>query len=348
MNLMFHRISDLLSPAWTTLLLFGAIITGSLIGLVSGSTGAALGDGVDYSVLSLIFLLFLELRWRRFSFQRGDARFVLLAWCANFLIVPAIGFLIASIFLAGKPLFFTGVIIYFMAPCTDWFLGFTRLARGNTRLGSLLIPINLTTQLVLYPVYLSLFTQWQSGFDIVIARDTLLEWFVVPLFAARALQLLLLRTLPPNLFGRTLDAVTRVIPFVIALLVIQIFAANISVIADNLSVFALILTAVSVFFIATWVMGDRLSHRFRLSYPDHALLIMTTAARNAPLMLGVTVAAIPNEPLIYAAIVIGMLVEFPHLATLTHLLNRLRNRSAVQPVPRSLSTRLGEVAIRDG
>ncbi len=45
-----------------------------------------------------------------------------------------------------------------------------------------------------------------------------------------------------------------------------------------------------------------------------------TAARNAPLMLGVTVSAFPGRPLIYAALVIGMLVEFPHLTVLRHLL----------------------------
>ncbi|MEJ7900333.1 MAG: hypothetical protein WKF63_00690, partial [Thermomicrobiales bacterium] len=284
---MLRRICQYLSPVWSTLLLLGAIVTGSLIGLTSGSTGATLGNGVDFTVLGLIFLLFLELRLRRLTIEPGDRRFILLAWCANFLIVPAIGFLIASLFLAGKPLFFAGVMIYFMAPCTDWFLGFTRLAHGNTRLGSLLIPINMITQLVLYPVYLTLFTQWQSGFDITIARDTLLEWFVIPLVAARVSHAVLQRMLPGDSFGRTMDAIGRIIPFVIALLVVQIFAANVTVIADHRSVFALILAAVFLFFIATWVMGEWLSRRFCLSYPDHALLTMTTAARNAPLMLGV-------------------------------------------------------------
>ena len=49
---------------------------------------------------------------------------------------------------------------------------------------------------------------------------------------------------------------------------------------------------------------------------------MTTAARNAPLMLGLTTAAFPEQPLIYAALIIGMLVEFPHLTALKHLLLR--------------------------
>ena len=47
---------------------------------------------------------------------------------------------------------------------------------------------------------------------------------------------------------------------------------------------------------------------------------MTTAARNAPLMLAVTAVVIPDQPIIYAALVIGMLVEFPHLTALKQAL----------------------------
>lgn len=57
----------------------------------------------------------------------------------------------------------------------------------------------------------------------------------------------------------------------------------------------------------------------------------TTAARNAPLMLGLTTAAFPDQPLIYAALVIGMLVEFSHLTALKHLLLRKKGGSASPP-----------------
>jgi hypothetical protein len=39
-------------------------------------------------------------------------------------------------------------------------------------------------------------------------------------------------------------------------------------------------------------------------------------------MLGVTAAVFPDQPLVYAALIIGMLVEFPHLTLLKHLLLR--------------------------
>ncbi len=308
----------------STLLLAGAIVAGSLIGTLSESTGVLLGEGIDYTILTLILLLFFEFRIESLFRRVDDLRFVAIAWCANFILVPMIGFLIASIFLAGKPLFLTGLMIYFMAPCTDWFLGFTRLAKGNTSLGALLIPINMLSQLLLYPVYLALFTRWQPGTDISIARDTLIDWFIVPFLGAGALRLLLGKALPARGFQNVLDTARRTGPLVMAVLIVAIFSANIVVIRQNLSAFPLILAAVFVFFLATYWLGDRLSVAFGLAYPEHALLTMTTAARNAPLMLGVTVVAIPDQPLIHAAIVIGMLVEFPHLAALKHVLLRQR------------------------
>lgn len=65
---------------------------------------------------------------------------------------------------------------------------------------------------------------------------------------------------------------------------------------------------------------------FQLDYPRHALLSLTTAARNAPRMLALTSVALPGQPVIYAAIIAGMLVEFPHLTIVTRLLLRHSSR----------------------
>ena len=49
---------------------------------------------------------------------------------------------------------------------------------------------------------------------------------------------------------------------------------------------------------------------------------MTTAARNSPLILGLATIALPDQPLVYAALIIGMLVEFPHLTVLSRILQQ--------------------------
>lgn len=306
----------------TTLLLLAAIAIGSLIGIYQEDGAQALSGFVDPLILTLVSLLFFEIRFGTLLGATRHFRFLSIAWVANFILIPLIGWGIASLFLSGKPLLYTGLLIYFIAPCTDWFLGFTRLAKGNVALGSILLPINLITQLLLFPVLLGLFAGKSAGIEAPAIASTLSQWFLVPFVAAILLHLILWKILPVAVFEKLLRVTGALIPFVIAALVICIFAGNITTIVGHSTAFLIILAAVFCFFVATWFLGEILARRFHLAHPEHALLSMTTAARNAPLMLGLTTAAFPDQPLIYAALVIGMLVEFPHLTALKHLLLR--------------------------
>jgi arsenite transporter len=304
----------------STLLLLAAIVIGSIIGSYTPSTAEHISGWVDPLILTLVSLLFFEISFGRLAGIRKNLRFLSIAWVANFLIIPLIGWGVAAIFLSGKPLLYTGLLIYFIAPCTDWFLGFTKLAKGNTSLGSVLLPINLISQLLLYPVFLVLFAGKELGFDITGLAGTLWQWFLLPFVSAVVLHQILIRVLPAAIFASLLRFVGSLIPFTIAALVVCIFAGNITTTLEHVGDFLIILAAVFCFFVTTWFLGEFLSRRFKLAYPEHALLTMTTAARNAPLMLGLTTAAFPDQPLIYAALIIGLLVEFPHLTALKHLL----------------------------
>lgn len=324
---------NFLSNFGTTVLLLAAITSGSLIGSFLPGTAEQLSGWVDPLILTLVSLLFFEISFGTLVGVRKNLRFIGIAWVANFILIPLIGWGIAALFLSGKPLLFTGLLIYFIAPCTDWFLGFTKLAKGNTSLGSVLLPINLISQLLLYPVFLGLFAGKELGFDVAGLAGTLWQWFLLPFMAAIILHQILSRILPASLFAKLLRLVGVLIPLTIAALTACIFAGNITTILSHAGDFLIILAAVFCFFVITWFLGDFLSRRFRLAYPEHALLTMTTAARNAPLMLGLTTAAFPNQPLIYAALIIGMLVEFPHLTALKHLL--LRRHDGLENPPSS-------------
>lgn len=110
----------------------------------------------------------------------------------------------------------------------------------------------------------------------------------------------------------------------IAAVIVALFSANVGTVLADPASFAWVLL---VFFVVVYLLGAGMSRLFGLRHPEHALLTMTTSARNAPLMLAVTTVALPDQPLVYAAFVIGMLVEFPHLTVLTHLLRRQGARS---------------------
>ncbi|MEM9100497.1 MAG: arsenic resistance protein [Pseudomonadota bacterium] len=303
-----------------TALFLGAIAIGSGLGLTDPALGARLSDGIDPTLLAMVGLLFFEVRLRSVVAGLANLRFIALAWAANFLVVPLIGFAIASLFLSGAPLLYTGLLIYFLAPCTDWFLGFTRMARGDTALGAALLPINMITQLLLFPVWLWLITRNTGVVDFEAIPEVLLQWFLVPFIVAQAARWLLGQVVSAAAFVRICSGVGSAIPFVTAALILQIFAANVTTIAAHLEAFGLILLAIFVFFLMTYALGEGLARLFKLPHAEQALLAMTTAARNAPLMLALTAIAIPDQPLVYAALVIGMLVEFPHLIGLKQVL----------------------------
>ncbi|MEM8661452.1 MAG: arsenic resistance protein [Pseudomonadota bacterium] len=310
----------------TSFILVIGIVAGSVIGYASPATGEWLGSGVDYTLLTLVGLVFFGVRFGALFQAVRNLRFLMIALIANFVAVPLIGYGIASLFLSAHPLIMVGLVIYFMSPCTDWFLSFTRLSGGNVALGTTLIPINMTVQLLLYPFFLQWFTQNSVQVEAGTIASILLQWFLIPLVIAIAAHQILRLLLKPRWFERVLAAADDATPWLTALLVLQIFAGNISVMLLHLAVFVWVLLAVFTFFVLTFLLSEGLSRLFRFGYPEHALLTMTIAARNAPLMLAVTMAALADQPLIYAALVIGMLVEFPHLAALRRVLLITRER----------------------
>lgn len=297
-----------------------AVSLGALVGCYFPSAGEWFGGQVDHTLMVLVCLLFFNIRFEALFEVARNTRFIAIALIANFVLVPFIGYGVASFFLSEYPMLMIGLIIYFMSPCTDWFLSFTRMSKGNLALGSALIPVNMTVQLLLYPFYLEFFTQNSVQLEAGLIVSTLKSWFIYPLVIALMSRLIVSQFMKAKWAENIKNYVDLMIPYVTALLVLQIFASNIPVMLTRLNVFGWLLLAVFIYFLLTFLLSEVLSWLCRLEFPERALLTMTVAARNAPLMLVVTVIAIPNEPMIYATLVIGMLVEFPHLTALRRLL----------------------------
>ena len=306
-------------PWAVTVLFVAAILVGSLTGALAPAAGGALASMVDPSIMVLVGLLVFTLRLDSLAALKRAPRTVLLALAFNFALVPLIAFCLTSLLLPEQALRL-GVLIYCLFPCTDWFLGFTRMAGGDTTTGAALIPIQMTLQLVLYPVWLGLFGGQQVGSSPVEIAPTLVTWFAVPAGLALGARLLLRLCLAVATQERIVDAADRLVPLVIAVVILGLFGGNVGTILADPASFAWVLLVVFLFFVVVFVIGEGVARLFGLGYPARALLTMTTSARNAPLMLAVTTVALPDQPVVYAAIILGMLIEFPHLTVLTHLL----------------------------
>lgn len=314
------------TPLRFPLILILSIFLGSLLGFFAQQLANFFWDFSDYLIFTLVFLLIFDVPFEKLFSSLKNIKTLSIMWVSNFIIIPTIGFLVASIFLSGYPLVFTGIIIYFMAPCTDWFLGFIKVAKGNTSLGTISIPINMLSQLLLYPVYIFLFTSTTITVPTEVLFESLFIWFFLPFILAIIFHFTFKKVFSKKTNKKINHTNNFLVEGVLSLLVLFIFAAHILVLLDDMLIFFLILLSVFIFFLIVYSLTEFISNKAKLNYEDHVTYTVTTAARNAPLMLALTTLVFPNEPLIYSAIIVGMLVEFPHLAFLTTILLKKRKK----------------------
>lgn len=298
-----------------------AVILGSILGIASPSFGEIIANYIDYAIFLLVFLVFASTTFIFNTDILKHIRFITVSWILNFLLIPLIGFVITSIFFQNHDMLSLGLFIYFFAPCTDWFLGFTKIAGGNVAIGSALIPINMVSQLILYPSYLSLFTKQHINFSFSII-DPIFKWFILPFLFAMLGQIFFKIFFTERRFHQIRMKIDSVVSLVISLVIFFIFGSNIRNIIDYSNFLPIIVFSALLFFGITFFLSQTIAKILKVSRGDRILLTMTTAARNAPLMLSITMIAFPGKPLMYTVIIIGMLIEFLHLSLLTNFFRK--------------------------
>ena len=126
-------------------------------GLVLGS--AAPGIGPRFEVLlwpvlaALLYATFVQVPLLHVRDAFRDGRFVLAILLGNFVFIPLLVWLALQL-LPDDPALQLGVLLVLLVPCTDWFITFTQLGRGNTARAIAVTPLNLLLQLLLLPLYL--------------------------------------------------------------------------------------------------------------------------------------------------------------------------------------------------
>lgn len=306
-----------IKPFFELLLLLIAIILGGISGLFYFIKPSF----VDYSIISMLFFLFFNVSLDGLKNGIKNKRYIIIALISNFTIIPILAFSLTRSFLDPINPIFIGLIMYMVAPCTDWYLGFTKLANGDIEANAALLPFNLLLQVLLLPVFFYLFTNNTLNIPNDIFLNALIFWIMIPLGAAQILRFIIGKT-QKKIFLRSTNIAEKGHLLSLILLVFSIFNTNIeSLISDSYSL-PLILSIILIFFIINYILMKLVSKSTSLSNKEEISLTMTTAARNAPLMLGISLLIFPNETIIQLVLIAGMLLEIPLLVTITYFTKR--------------------------
>lgn len=105
---------------------------------------------------ALLYVTFAQVPLLEVRGVLGNGRFLAALLISNFVVVPPVVWLLAR-WLPPDPMILLGVYLVLLAPCTDWFVSFTLLGRGDARLAIAATPVLLLAQMLLVPAWLWLF-----------------------------------------------------------------------------------------------------------------------------------------------------------------------------------------------
>ena len=208
-----------------------------------------------------------------------------------------------------------------LTPCTDWYLVFTKVAKGDLPLSLTILPINLVLQIILLPVYLVIFFSSGNAMDYTQLGYSLLIVIVIPFIAAHIVKFILnddLKEKATNLF-------TDLQIWFLSLAVLCIFASQGGLLFKNLDSVVTIFIPLIIFFVVNVAIDLLVSEKINFTYQEYASLTMTTLARNSPLALAIAINSFPGHELISIALVIGPLIELPVLYIVSRFCLRIKD-----------------------
>lgn len=303
-----------------TFFILGAVVIGLIFSQLNGA--GSIAEGLILPLLAfMIYLTFLQIPLKDIKSSFKNKIFSMSTILINFVWTPFFAWILTIVFFPDQPALAIGLIMLLVTPCTDWYLVFTGVAKGNTALAASILPLNLILQVILLPVYLLIFFGTGETVDASYLVEGIIWVLFVPFAAAaltkkiltgkRSLQSDLLQNLPVAFLG---------------LAIIAMFAAQGGMLLENTVVFLQILPPLAIFFIVNFFISRKAGQVCKLPAADRVSLTMTTLARNSPLALAIAVAAFPNEPLIALILVIGPLIELPVLALTAKVLVTTNSR----------------------
>ena len=282
---------------------------------------------IEPFLMVLLFVIFLKVDIREIGRSFRNVRFSSTSVIINFVWTPLFAVLLGFAFLGGSTDMMIGFLMLLATPCTDWYLVFTGMSKGNVSLSTSILPLNLVLQVLLLPVYLFLFLGTGSSFDIGSILVSIFIVLVIPFIAANVIKTVLKakgrKESMDNALGKHGDNVQL---FFLCLAVLAMFAAFGSLITDDPMTLVQMLIPLGIFFIVNFVLARAIGKALRFPFDDITSLTFTTMARNSPLALAIAVAAFPGSPLIALVLVVGPLIELPILSLTSAAVLRMREK----------------------
>ena len=299
------------------------IIAAALAGIILGSftsLGSISSGLIEIFLMLLLYVLFLSVDLKQIKKSLTNIRYTGVAVVINFIITPVTAYVLGKMFFGNSVDIRIGLLMLLITPCTDWYLVFTGMSKGNVELNMSILPLNLILQIVLMPVYLLVF----MGSEVVMNVGTIVGSIVMVLLIPFVLSVITkIITANKKEFQNFISEQCDNLQLLfLCLAVVSMFASEGRSLMENPMLLLEMFIPLLIFFTFTFLLAQGIGRMLKFEKRDIVALNFTTLARNSPLSLAIVVATFPDKPLISLALVIGPLIELPVLSIVSAILLR--------------------------
>lgn len=308
-------------------LYLATMVLGAALGLVFPAATAAWEPAVPPLIAVLLWSTFLGIPLTQLGDGLRDRRFLLFLLGLNFVVVPALAWLLTRP-LTGHPELVLGILVVLLVPCIDWVIVFAGLAGGDRARITAAAPLLMLAQMLLLGPLLWLL----AGPDVPLRIEpgpflsALVRMLLVPLGAAVVVQLAARRgdDARASCAARGFESLGQALMVpALTLVLLTVIASQIAAVRGQLAEIALSVPVYVAFLVLMAAATVLIARAARLPVASARAAVFSATARNSLVVLPLAVAVADQTPLIPLAVVTQTMVELVGMVVLVRVVPRL-------------------------
>ena len=321
-------------PVWILVAMAAGLLLGRLVpGLAAALDSVRVGEvslPIALGLLVMMYPVLAKVRYDETARVTGDRRLVVLSLLLNWVVGPAVMFVLAWLLLPDLPEYRTGLIIVGLARCIAMVLIWNDLACGDREAAAVLVAVNSVFQVLAFGLlgwfYLQVLPSWlglpvtSAEFSVGAIVVSVLVFLGIPLLAG-----FLTRFLGERVKGRQWYEerfLPRIGPWALYGLlftIVVLFALQGDAITSQPWDVARIALPLLCYFALMFALGMFGSRAVGLTYAKSATVAFTAAGNNFELAIAVAIGTFGVTSGQALAGVVGPLIEVPVLVALVYV-----------------------------